>query len=420
MKSPIWVLKVLSGVHSGAEIPLTEGEFTIGRHDDCDLIFHDSFMAEQAGKLQVTADGISVINHEDGDGSGNGEAIEENQIVWVGKLKVGIFRPGQDWAERSAVKTDEATEIEDVIAIQPPEDGGEAPSQQDDKTVASGIGKPVRRIFGVVTILAIGFGLYHMNETEEEKAKMVGLMKKELPPTLKIVEETEDRVTIEGYLRNPKEKRKLAKTLEIYDKEVLLNVKLQSKLVEATRISLSLQKVNQVVVAPGEKPSTIVLSGYVSSKGRWERAKNNLAKDVKGVKEWVDKVETKSHIVASLKKMIKDKNLDKEIKLKERPGNIQVLGAVPAHKMKDWKEVESKYNKVFTKKPPLNGAEKQQLQDLEIRAISIGAVPHIITKDGHKLIAGARIKDGITLHQVLEDKIIVKQHGALVTHYLNK
>ena len=50
-------LRILSGVHLGAEIVLEEGTWAVGRDDSCDIILSDAALAPRHCALTIGADG---------------------------------------------------------------------------------------------------------------------------------------------------------------------------------------------------------------------------------------------------------------------------------------------------------------------------------------------------------------------------
>ena len=51
-------LKILSGNHQGAEIPLEAGSHTIGQSEDCDLVLSDSLLDDNIITLTISGDGV--------------------------------------------------------------------------------------------------------------------------------------------------------------------------------------------------------------------------------------------------------------------------------------------------------------------------------------------------------------------------
>ena len=50
MTGDLWTLRVLNGLHQGANVPVEVGELTIGASDDCDLILQDAGLPSEVAR----------------------------------------------------------------------------------------------------------------------------------------------------------------------------------------------------------------------------------------------------------------------------------------------------------------------------------------------------------------------------------
>ena len=60
MESQGWLLKILSGMHQGAEIALDFGSYTLGQSEECDLVLSDSSLADQQLTLTISEEGLII------------------------------------------------------------------------------------------------------------------------------------------------------------------------------------------------------------------------------------------------------------------------------------------------------------------------------------------------------------------------
>ena len=104
----VWALKILSGPHVGAEIPLDPGTWILGRHEECDLVLTDDTLAERHVELNVTPEGVQVTNlaqgqniYLSGEAQPNSFALTPHTVVMAGSLYFAIGAIGQPWPELS-------------------------------------------------------------------------------------------------------------------------------------------------------------------------------------------------------------------------------------------------------------------------------------------------------------------------------
>lgn len=106
MADQVWVLKILSGPHVGAEITLDIGQYSLGRHEECDLVLTDNTLADYQLEILVSADGVNIRNLAEGQSVYlNGQA-QENQfaiqpfvIATAGSLHFAMAPEGATWPE---------------------------------------------------------------------------------------------------------------------------------------------------------------------------------------------------------------------------------------------------------------------------------------------------------------------------------
>ncbi|MTI15268.1 type III secretion system inner membrane ring subunit SctD [Sansalvadorimonas verongulae] len=104
----VWVLKILSGPHVGAEIPLDSGTWTLGRDEECDLVLTDDTLAERHIELTVSPEGVQVTNlaqgqniYLSGEPQPNNFSLPSHTVVMAGSLYFAVGAAGQPWPELS-------------------------------------------------------------------------------------------------------------------------------------------------------------------------------------------------------------------------------------------------------------------------------------------------------------------------------
>ncbi len=102
----VWALKILSGPHVGAEITLDPGSWSLGRHEECDLVLTDDTLAERHLELHVSEEGVKVTNLAQGQSIYiGGEAqpdsfmLTPHNVAMAGSLYFAVGQVGQPWPE---------------------------------------------------------------------------------------------------------------------------------------------------------------------------------------------------------------------------------------------------------------------------------------------------------------------------------
>ena len=115
--SGLWTLRILSGVHAGAEAVLADKEdATIGSHDECDLVFEDAGLGERHIRLSVADSGVrlNVLDFDqpvfvDGRKIDDAADLEPYQVVACGLSSFALGPAGQEWP-KIATRNDHGNE----------------------------------------------------------------------------------------------------------------------------------------------------------------------------------------------------------------------------------------------------------------------------------------------------------------------
>ena len=120
MTGQLWTMKILSGVHVGAEVTLDAEEAVIGSGEDCDFVLEDDGLAGRHVSLLPTDSGVRLTVLDSGDTVYvDGQRVDGSvlldpfQVVSMGGLSLAVGPAGQPWPKI------------DLPSIQA--DGGDAP-----------------------------------------------------------------------------------------------------------------------------------------------------------------------------------------------------------------------------------------------------------------------------------------------------
>ena len=104
MDERLWTMKILAGVHAGAEVTLVEEQAVLGSDDDCDFVLEDDGLAGRHLSLLAARSGVQVTvldaSHPvriDGQTIEGNAVLEPFQVVAVRGLAFAVGPAGQAW-----------------------------------------------------------------------------------------------------------------------------------------------------------------------------------------------------------------------------------------------------------------------------------------------------------------------------------
>lgn len=405
MKTKYWTLKILSGTHSGAEIPLSDGLFSIGTGDHCDLVLQDPALSSQLGTMRITKEQVFFQP----EGAEESE-LQANHKVAVGGLTLGIMPVGESWIEVS----EPGPSIDEPL-VEAMGDGSDSilTTHKRQRVRVAALILGLLFIGGIASFLIKRYDVNLPSFTSEEPAPQT--IEMILPSSVKVVQKDHGVALLKGHLATEADKDELLRKLDKLGQPFKLEVEIQTLLLKAARVSLDLQKMHSVQVEASEDPSSLILTGFSENPAKWAAVLKNLKKDIRGVDVWVDQVQSSQDRVTALKEMLASKNIE-TVKVKEKLGRIDVMGSVPGNKAKDWQGVVKEYREKFSNQPPLKSVNAMS-KKLEVVSINAGEMPYIVTDDGEIFMIGAEIEAGVVIQAIHQDRMILEKKGSLFTHY---
>ena len=124
MAEQLWTLKILAGVHAGAEVTLSGEEATLGRDDACDLVLEDADLAGRHIRLHAGIDVRMTVLDGSGPVRVDGQPVqgsvelEPYQVVTVGGLALALGPANEDWPpiDLPAAPSPESSSAQDDVA----------------------------------------------------------------------------------------------------------------------------------------------------------------------------------------------------------------------------------------------------------------------------------------------------------------
>ncbi|WP_263079683.1 type III secretion system inner membrane ring subunit SctD [Endozoicomonas sp. Mp262] len=380
-------LKILSGNHLGAEIPLEPGSYSLGKGENCDLILTDASLADIELIIDIAEDGSLKVSTETQhplylNGSPEGEKLIPGffDVFTTSSIHFALGPADQDWPEiqvpklqkpaaESSPGTSEDNDFPDPDADEghtessfseeegdkeddTEEEAQDAPLEIDKKWL---IGVPV-----AIIILMTVFAILLFSGPDESASvrktpplEQARLIKNQLQlPDIKIRQLPDNTLLVTGYTQARSKKEQL---LNLFREE---NLAFRSQVVvmndmranaDALLKNRGYKKLN---IELDNTPGSLVLTGYVVSSDQLDKITDMLKEEIYGLNSVVDQVENQTGRVNSLKAMIKEKGLASRVHLIERPEKILIQGLLlDEGQFYKLKEVVNRFTNRFNNQP---------------------------------------------------------------------
>ena len=455
MAERLWTMKILAGVHAGAEVTLSDEEVILGRDDACDFVFEDAGLAGRHISLRAgTADVRMTVLDGSGPVRVDGRPVEGSieldpyQIVTVGGLSLALGPADQAWppidlpaspTPESPVAPDEADTGEDPtggpIEESPTtedsseadtgesgETSGEAGRSSSSRALVAGIVAAVLLAVAVAAWLLVPTQVRPEHEDPEEATREI----RELASRYGAVVHIEADAGADGSLKvtgNIDTTQNLQHLLdELAKVHVHATVQIRSTEEFAASVtsilnqSLNIDKHNEVTVQPVENsPGELTLSGYVEQDSSLSEARALLEHDVKGYVALHYDVQTMADRVAILRRRIDDLNLSTSLHIQRLPEGVGLFGPVgKAEELARIEEMVNGFNDEFGSRPTLalSGSDTflgESTIDLDVRAVVLGDSVHVVLHDGESYRVGSRVLDHYVVKAITERYMVLEK-----------
>lgn len=444
-------LKILSGNHIGAEIPLTAGTYRVGRSEQCDLVLTDHHLADQACIIEINASGQIVIQPDE-NGQGllvTGEHYQQPfqyqffDVIAAGMLLFALGPVDQPWPtlqlpDLHEIKQTEhsAEQLEDD---KDDEIGGEIElfsdeldinfQDEDDVAAEKAVGRPSKQkiMIGVsvaIIMVLLAGGLFISGGSDifdDEPLSVVSALdvansiKAELAlPAVNITEQSNGILDLTGYVPALQDKSDLQLALQMEGIPFNVQVTALQEMRDNAEIVTQSAGYDALTLTLSETPGVLILSGYVATSDELAELVALLEEQIYGLKSIEENVETVRSRADILRRLLREKGLMPRANISVANGAVLLrTRLLDEAQQSDLRGIIQKFQKQYGNNPRVliaNGgsaAERQQVMSLEIKGVSIGQVPYIILSDGSKYLLGAELSDGYILKEIHADYLLL-------------
>ena len=465
-----YVLKILSGPHIGAEIPLNLGSYTIGKTDECDVILKDEFISDIQLTLTLDQNTIQLSNIKENT-SLSGVYIDENQasvnlfdIIGIGSTFFALGVSNHSWPNLEIPKKisykkqlETVTPDEDADLQKDNDEEDNDGSQHRDikvdqdsshlkKRYASTLNflskQPKKMQIGVAVSAFIAFVLlliiifyfvvsdltsgpkYTPNEELEatkEVLKDLGLEKK-----LQIVGPVDGIVIIKGYVPNQKMKADLQTALTKKAIPNQLNIYTEDKIIDSVKNVLNTKNLD-LKIAPLEN-GVIELEGVVDSASQLQNIVKAIQTDVPGITNVQTSVFVKEDLYNSLETILNNYNLSQLVTLLIKQTNLSAQGSLTENQKMQWDKAKAEIDNLLPKDFLLTdgiNVEKDKVSTDILKAqlwgVDLAGSPYLVFTDGTKYYIGDKINTDLTITGIEKQGIsLMYKNNKLFYDYNNK
>ena len=433
-------MKVLAGVHAGAEVTLPDEEVVVGRDDDCDFVFEDAGLAAHQFALRVGDAGVTLTPLEAGtpilvDGRRVEESMEvpAYQGVSCGSLALAFGVAGEPWPE---VDLAAATPAE--AEPNPPDglDEEEIPAETSGARPNEDIATPApqwrsRLALGLaaaaaVAVIAAAAWLLIPRQVERhhgsaaDAAAAIEDIAKRHGAAVTVDSADDGTITVSGHAPTNRARAGLLRDLDLAGHPAVVHIVSTEKLATYARsvleATLDPDAHDEVDVSPVEgAPGKLKISGYVADDARLAQARRLLERDVKEAKGFTYAVQTRAMRTAILRKRLDALAFGRRLHIQSFPDRAGLFG--PIHSSAELSRIKAladAFNADFGGKPriELKGSDVllgESTVTVAVRAVVLGDDTHVVLHDGTTAGVGAKVGGGHVIDEITPRYMILRR-----------
>ena len=445
MAEQLWTLKILSGVHAGSEVTLSDEEAVLGKDDECDFVLDDAGLADRHFSLRADPDGVRltvldpgspvVVDGQPVEGSLN---LQAYQVVSCGGLALAVGPAGRSWpniglpAFPTIVPEAEPPDMPDETQPeQPPTDGAPAtaPGSATDAPVPRAR-RPVLTATSALTavlVVAAGGWLLVPREVErhqESRADTTAQIREIASRHGALIDFHADggdgTLGVTGSVDTEEIRARLLEDLTNANVRATVHITSTEQIAEfamsVLNQSLNLDEQNAVEVLPvAGSPGEVLVSGYVQDERSLDRTRAILERDVREARGFTYQVQTKDERLAILRNRLDALGAAQPLRIQELADRVGLFGPVGSHG--DLSRIEAlaeQFNDEFDSRPrlALAGTDSflgESTIDLDVRAVVLGEDVHVVLHDGTSVGAGSEVADGYVIRTVTPSYMILEK-----------
>lgn len=382
-------LKILSGVHVGAEIDLEDGTHSIGSGDECHVIINETTISAHAANIEIN-DKITLTLVDASDVMLAGKHLTEvddaivlslYDIVELQGVSFVIGEVGVEWPSLDVSINQRTNSPEEVAATLP---------KTNRRWISSSMIVPILCV-GLFGVLLVGSTVLFQSSdsdvasglSEMFPASLLGFLNQDnhLPTieeffengvlsnpefsSISVEQINSDNYRAFGYVRERSDKNRLVMTLRESGYKVRTRIYATDEMLETAEQIIMRFNLKGVSVSAGETLGGLTFRGNVDEEFLWSKVLVLIQNDIPGLLHLDNKV-------------------------------------------------------VLNQKQILANKEKQIRPKLNIKGVGLGDIPYITLDGGQRYVAGAHIIDGFYLDAIANNSIMLKKGDVLLNYPIGR
>ena len=462
--NPTSILKLLSGLQSGAEVALGDGDYLIGSHDECDIVLLDDSVAQQHVLLTIDGDQLQLTAKDHTVAIGAHElACDESTdlpiptVIGLGTTFIGLGTVETDWLN---VPLPQANDRSDSTSTEPlfgRPDVAPMHAQEEEATASPKARHASSWVaigaLAAVALAAVFFGqdiMAWMNTKEESKATApVSLLAETKAtiaaldmPAVKAIQDSRGNIELNGYSSTKASKQGLLDALKAADITVISHIRTVDGLTKGVRETLDSLQAQQVDFSYlGE--GGIQLQGYLGADISERQLISILQQDIPGIRRIQSTVRTLDDSAADLRQRLNSAGLSSRVTINAEHEQLVASGELDARLEVIWQGVMRAFNDATQGVPlllsqvtvlddepivraiksvPETAVEDHQPLSLKVRGIVIGQgkAPYALLENGLRVSKGDVVGNSYVVEAVNMNNIEVRNGSQSFVYYIGE
>lgn len=432
-----FILKVLSGINSGASVRLKTGSVVIGRSMTSDIILHDDNIADQHIQLLITPGSITLqpLAHpvfvEAQEITAESIELMPYQTVRLGNVEF-LVTDSRVSAPRTQAQTPPETSAAKRAASVAKGHG--IPPQPKKPAVAKasgtkGMSGKTWLLLGLSLLLLANLIYWApqfnrfletlgLRDSGEQQA--AGLLKTLGEQDFNLVNETDGSVSLRGYTDTVEERNAIMGELQDADIKANVYIWAQDEMADSANMIARAMGQPGISFKPGATEGILVAQGFVTKNADWERVKATILNDVGGIRT-IGEADFQSldGYLASFVQFIEKKGLSSRVSATTDGKSVIVNGELTQSEIEKLKSLRQEFIGMQGDGPAivLNVTDIRDRITLAIRSVSVGKVPFLVAKDGKKYMEGSALGEKYFVKFIKSDHVILTNNGMDIPFY---
>ena len=454
MTEQLWTMKILAGVHVGAEATLSDEEATLGRDDACDFVLEDAGLAGRHIRLYAGTDVRMTVLDESGPVRVDGQPVqgsielEPYQVVTVGGLALALGPTGEAWPpidlpvspglESGSAQGDTAAREEAAGGLldeppateEPPaadEGEGGGASKESERSSSRRVRAAGAAIVAALAVVAVVWSLaprqvQTKREDPEETARKIEEIASRYGAVVHIEADpgTDGSITVTGNVDTSRNRLQLLDELDNANVHATVHIVATEEIAESVTTlldrTLNADKRNLLAVRPVENsPGEFTVFGYVEQEASLAEIKSIIERDVKQYRALHYEVQTRADRLSILRRRLDELGLGASMRIQELREGVGLFGPVRTEEeLARIVKLADDFNEEFDSRPMLrlSGTDSflgESTIDLDVRAVVLGDSNHVILHDGESYRSGSTIADHYVVKTITERYMLLER-----------